>query len=67
MRIQNKMYICLSIIHTLTKSNDMTTQEILMNIQRLEDTIQMNIWNKGYVENCKSQIESYKLMLNATK
>jgi len=45
----------------------MTTQEILINIQRLEDTIQMNIWNKGYVENCKSQIESYKLMLNATK
>jgi hypothetical protein len=67
LRIQNKMYICSSIIHTLTKSNDMTTEEILINIQRLEDTIQMNIWNKGYVENCKSQIESYKLMLNATK
>jgi hypothetical protein len=45
----------------------MTTQEILINIQRLEDTIQMNIWNKGYVENCKCQIEYYKLMLNATK
>jgi len=43
----------------------MTTQEINANIQRLESTIKMNIWNKGYVENCKSQIESYKKMLNA--
>ena len=66
MQNQNIVYICLSIIHTLNKSNYMTTQEILINIQRLEDTIKMNIWNKGYVENCKSQIESYKLMLNAT-
>ena len=43
----------------------MTTQEIKTNIERLENTIKMNIWNKGYVNNCKSQIESYKLMLNA--
>jgi len=42
----------------------MTTQEIKTNIERLENTIKMNIWNKGYVANCKSQIESYKLMLN---
>ena len=27
MRNQNKMYICISIIHTLTKSNDMTTAQ----------------------------------------
>ena len=43
----------------------MTTQEINTNIERLENTIKMNIWNKAYVENCKSQIENYKLMLNA--
>jgi len=43
----------------------MTTQEIKTNIERLENTIKMNIWNKNYVNNCKSQIESYKLMLNA--
>jgi hypothetical protein len=42
----------------------MTTQEINTNIARLESTIKMNIWNKGYVANCKSQIESYKEMLN---
>ncbi len=30
MRIQNKMYICLSIIHTLTKSNDMTTLKVTL-------------------------------------
>jgi hypothetical protein len=41
----------------------MTTQEIKTNIERLEKTISMNIWNKAYVQNCKSQIESYKLML----
>ena len=48
-------------------SNAMTSQEIKTNIARLEETIQMNIWNKGYVENCKSQIEYYKSMLNAIK
>ena len=42
----------------------MTTQEININIARLESTIKMNIWNKGYVANCQSQIESYKEMLN---
>jgi hypothetical protein len=41
----------------------MTTQEIKTNIQRLENTIAMNIWNKGYVANCKSQIEYYKSLL----
>jgi hypothetical protein len=45
----------------------MTAAEINTNIARLEATIQMNIWNKGYVENCKSQIEYYKSMLNAIK
>ena len=41
----------------------MTTQEIKINITRLEDTIKMNFWNKGYVSNCKDAIESYKLEL----
>jgi hypothetical protein len=41
----------------------MTTQEIKENIKRIEQTIAMNIWNKGYVANCKAQIESYKSML----
>ena len=50
---------------TNKKTETMTTQEIKTNIERLENTIKMNIWNKGYVENCKSQIENYKLMLNA--
>lgn len=43
----------------------MTTQEINTNIARLENTIKMNIWNKGYVSNCKAQIENYKSMLIA--
>jgi hypothetical protein len=41
----------------------MKTQEILENIKRLEKTISMNIWNKGYVANCKEQIENYKKQL----
>ena len=41
----------------------MTAQEINTNIERLKKTISMNIWNKGYVLNCKNQIEAYKLML----
>ena len=41
----------------------MTTQEINTNIARLEKSISMNIWNKGYVANCKTQIENYKSML----
>lgn len=41
----------------------MTTREIKTNIQRLEATIAMNCWNKGYVANCKATIESYKKML----
>lgn len=41
----------------------MTKQEILTNIERLEATIAQNFWNKGYVENCKKTIESYKEML----
>lgn len=41
----------------------MTKQEILINIERLEATIAQNIWNKGYVANCKATIESYKKML----
>ena len=47
------------------KTEIMTTQEIKTNIERLENTIKMNIWNKGYVANCKASIENYKLMLNA--
>ncbi len=43
----------------------MTTQEINTNIIRLENTIKMNIWNKGYVSNCKALIENYKSMLIA--
>jgi hypothetical protein len=41
----------------------MTTQEIKTNIERLEKTIAKNIWNKGYVANCKNQIEYYKTLL----
>ena len=41
----------------------MKSEEILENIKRLEQTISMNIWNKGYVANCKSQIENYKKQL----
>jgi len=43
----------------------MSIEEIKTNIERLEYTIKMNIWNKGYVENCKIEIENYKSMLNA--
>ncbi len=32
MRNQNKMYICLSIIHTLTKSNTMNAETITLRI-----------------------------------
>jgi len=42
----------------------MTHSEINTNIERLEKTIAMNIWNKGYVANCESQIENYKKMLS---
>ena len=41
----------------------MTKQEITTNIERLENTIKMNCWNKGYVINCQAQIEKYKTML----
>ncbi len=41
----------------------MTVQEIKTNIERLENTIKMNIWNKGYVANCKRQIENYTELL----
>lgn len=41
----------------------MTRQEITTNIQRLETTIKKNFWQKGYVANCKAQIENYKTML----
>lgn len=42
----------------------MSTKEIKINIERLENTIKMNIWNKVYVANCKNQIEYYKSLLN---
>jgi hypothetical protein len=45
------------------KIKDMSKQEILENIKRLEKTISMNIWNEGYVSNCKEQIENYKKQL----
>lgn len=41
----------------------MTNNEIIKNIARLEATIAANIWNKGYVSNCKTQIASYKEMM----
>lgn len=41
----------------------MTKQEIKTNIERLENTISMNIWNKGYVLNCQAQINNYKKLL----
>lgn len=41
----------------------MTTQEIKINIERLENTISQNFWNKGYVQNCLEEIERYKKML----
>lgn len=42
----------------------MTTQEIKINIEKLEKTIASNFWQKGYVANCKEQIDNYKKMLN---
>ena len=45
------------------KQNIMSQSEIKVNIERLEKTISMNIWNKGYVANCKAQVERYKSML----
>ena len=41
----------------------MNKQEINNNIIRLEKTISLNFWNKGYVANCKHEIEQYKEML----
>jgi hypothetical protein len=41
----------------------MSANEIKENISRLEKTISLNIWNIGYVNNCKAQIANYKLML----
>jgi hypothetical protein len=58
------MFISCVYLHQQIKTNTMTTTEINTNIARLENTIKMNIWNKGYVANCKAQIENYKLMLN---
>lgn len=43
----------------------MSAKDIKINIERLEYTIKMNIWNKGYVANCKNEIEYYKSLLNA--
>jgi hypothetical protein len=42
-------------------------EELTENIKRLEVTIAMNIWNKGYVENCKENIKSYKNSLKNLK
>ena len=55
-------YICTS-NNAKEKIEIMTVQEINTNIVRLEKSISMNIWNKGYVANCKAQIENYKSML----
>ena len=41
----------------------MTNSEIKENIKRLKKTISMNVWDKGYVQNCNNQIESYKNQL----
>jgi septation ring formation regulator EzrA len=44
----------------------MTTKEqITENIKRLEKTISLNCWNKGYVRNCQNEIESYKQKLKS--
>ncbi len=45
----------------------MTTEEIKENISRLEATISSNIWNKGYVSNCREQIKTYEEMLKEAK
>ena len=50
-------------LHQKQKQNIMKNL-IKENIKRLENTISMNIWNKGYVLNCKTQIENYKKQLN---
>lgn len=44
-----------------------TTEKITENIKRLEKTISMNCWNKGYVKNCQNSIEEYKKQLEAIK
>lgn len=41
--------------------------ELKENIKRTENTISMNIWNKGYVANCKNQIKSYKNQIEALR
>jgi hypothetical protein len=50
-------YIC------ITKANNMTTQEIKINIERLEKTINNRTHAKGYIENCKVTLEWYKSLL----
>jgi hypothetical protein len=37
------------------------------NISRLENTIKQGFWNKGYIENCKSSIASYKAQIEELK
>ena len=41
----------------------MSQQEIKENIKRLKNTIAANHWNKGYVANLQSRIETYEDML----
>jgi hypothetical protein len=41
----------------------MTQSEIRINISRIEKTIEKNFWNKGYVNNLKEELKSYKSLL----
>ena len=40
----------------------MNAIEVKENISRLENTIELNFWNAGYVANCKEALLRYKEM-----
>lgn len=65
-RYENDYYLsCIgNAIKHLKKTETMTKQEIKINIDKLKETISMNTWNKGYVENCKYVLKFYESLLN---
>ena len=48
---------------TLKFSNKVIIAGLKESIARLESQIESQYWQKGYVENCKATIESYKLQI----
>ncbi len=53
MRNQNKMYICLSIIHTLTKSNLMNAEKITLRIYTSRRDAVLDIVTMETIEDAK--------------